>query len=129
RPFCVTLPATNIDNFSAVLVGEAAPEGLDMVTWFEFGPNTNYSSRTPPQPVGSANALVIVTQAVVNLTAGTDYFFRCVASNATGLIFSPPQQFRTAGPNAVTLPPNAAIGTNMILNAAINANGLFTRYW
>ncbi len=129
RPFCVTLPVTNVSNVTVSLTAAANPMGSNMAVWFQWGSTTNYGATTTPQFIGNGSEVVFVTQTLNSLLAGTDYHYRCVASNASGVFFSSDLAFETAGPTAITLPPGAVSATSMNLNGKVDNRGLPTRYW
>lgn len=129
RAFCVTLPVTNFSNVTAELNAAANPAGLPMQVWFEWGATTNYGRTTIPQFAGAGTSVLVVTQALSDLAAGTDYHCRAVASNANERIVSADVQFLTRGPQVQTLPPTALTATSMALNGTVNARGLSTQYW
>jgi hypothetical protein len=64
----------------------------------EYGPSTSYGSSTAILAYPGAGLTALpVSFALSNLTSGTTYHYRLVASNAIGTSFSPDQTFKTAG--------------------------------
>ena len=81
----VTQPADQIMPGNARLNGQANPNGLPTLAWFEWGTSLAYGNATPPQSIGSGTNAVGFSNVLVGLANGTDYHFRARASNAFGL--------------------------------------------
>ncbi len=84
-PAVSTLTASSISATAATINGNANPHGLDTQAWFEWGTNSDLagSSSTTPASVGSGTAVQTFSFPLTGLSGGT-YYFRAVASNATG---------------------------------------------
>lgn len=78
-----TESATNIYAREATLDGSIYPEGLKTTYWFEYGPTTEYGSKTSSQ-VTAGTELVKVSAALKSLSLGTTYHYRIAMSNANG---------------------------------------------
>ena len=101
--------ASSIGSDSATLNGSVNPNGSSTTAWFEYGTNPAFSSysSTTSQSVGSGNSATSVSAVVSGLTAGTTYYFRVAASNASGIIRGSVLTFTTTGKtSSVTISPN-----------------------
>jgi DNA-binding beta-propeller fold protein YncE len=85
-PICTTNAADNIADNSARLNGTVNPNGYDVTScWFDYGTSQSYGiSATVVSLPGSGTSPVSVTANVISLTAGQQYNFRVVATNANG---------------------------------------------
>jgi hypothetical protein len=82
-PVVTTNPGTNVTASSARLNGALDPHGLSTTVYFQYGTTTSYGSRTPNQ-IKTGNNYQNVFASISDLTAGTTYHFRIVATNTTG---------------------------------------------
>jgi hypothetical protein len=62
---------------------------------FQYGPSTAYGQSTPQIPIGEDLISRKVGADVTNLTPGTTYHFRIVATNAIGTTYGPDHTFTT----------------------------------
>src|ERR1700728_1168180 len=69
---------------SATVAALIDPEGLLTTYIVEYGPSTSYGSRTTQFSAGSAEGSVTVNVTLTDLTPGTSYHLRFVASNEAG---------------------------------------------
>jgi hypothetical protein len=129
RAVCVTLPVTNLSNVTAELNAAANPAGLPMQVWFEWGATTDYGQTTAAQAIGDGSSVVLVSQRLSGLAAGTDYHVRVVGSNAIEVIRSLDVAFRTSGPQVQTLPPWTGSAASMTMRGNVDGRGLPTQYW
>jgi hypothetical protein len=97
-PICTTNAADNIADNSARLNGTVNPNGYDVTScWFDYGTSQSYGiSATVVSLPGSGTSPVSVTANVISLTAGQQYNFRVVATNANGTNNGLNQTFTTA---------------------------------
>ena len=81
----ITTVATNIKTTSATLNGIVNPNGLSTTVKFEYGTTTSYGNEVTaiPNPITGANP-VAVNATIADLTPGTMYHFRVVATNNAG---------------------------------------------
>jgi hypothetical protein len=101
-PPTVALAATqNAISTTATLNGAVDPHGRSTNWYFEYGTTASYGSRTPTRNAGSGNGAVAVSEPLSNLTPGTTYHFRLVATNSAGTARSADATFATVP--AVTL--------------------------
>jgi hypothetical protein len=69
---------------SATLNGTVDPRNNTTTWYFEYGTTTGYGSRTPGQRADANTGSRAVSVGVSNLSPGTTYHFRIVASSSTG---------------------------------------------
>jgi len=82
-PVVTTKPATDVSAPLATLNGKLDPHGLSTTVYFQYGTTTSYGSRTPNQ-IKTGNNYQNVLASISDLTAGTTYHFRIVATNSAG---------------------------------------------
>ena len=82
-PVVTTKPATNVTASLATLNGKLDPHGLSTTVYFQYGTTTSYGSRTPNQ-IKTGNNYQNVLASISDLSAGTTYHFRIVATNSAG---------------------------------------------
>jgi hypothetical protein len=78
--------ASNLQGVSALLLGSVNPQGLATTYYFEYGTAAGFAgaAKTPVESVGSGPISRSVRASVASLHPGTIYFFRLVATNASG---------------------------------------------
>lgn len=132
-PSATTFEANPISNDNAVLNGDVNPNGLETSAWFEYGQDNNPSTfaKTDNQAIGSGTASLPIQAAIDNLTAGTTYNYRVVASNSAGTSFGAIDGFTTEllPPVVSTSPANPISNDNAVLNGDVNPKGLPTSAW
>ena len=86
-PTVVTAAASNVSTNSAQLNGNVNANGSATNAWFEWGTNSTLSTfnSTPQQSAGSASANVSMSANLSGLSSDTVYYYRFVATNATGV--------------------------------------------
>ncbi len=95
-PTVGTASAVVISPISVVINCTLNPERLATQVWLEWGTSTNYGNTAVPQSLGSGAIGVSVSQILGDLTAGTPYYCRAVASNAEGITYGANLSFHTA---------------------------------
>ena len=101
RPLVPPVVSTNaaeaIGQTSATLTGSVDPEGLPSTYRFEYGTSIGYGSTWPVLQVyaGSASTSQMVAIGVPNLSPGTTYHYRLVASNEDGTTYGADESFTT----------------------------------
>jgi len=93
-PVVTTNPATNVARSSATLNGTVNPHGLSTTVRFQYGRTTSYGSTTANQ-TKSGNNYQNVSANISDLTAGTTYHFRIVATNSGGTGYGSDKTFTT----------------------------------
>jgi NHL repeat len=96
-PVVSTSGAEALGQTSATLTGSVDPEGLPSTYRFEYGTSTGYGSAWPVLQVyaGSASTSEMVAIGVPNLSPGTTYHYRLVASNEDGTTYGVDESFTT----------------------------------
>ena len=132
-PSATTLDANPVSNDNAVLNGDVNPHGLATTAWFEYAQNPSLSNpmRTDEQAVGSGTTTLTVLATIDNLTAGTTYYYRVVASNSAGTSFGGIDSLTAAllPPVVVTKAAGPISNDNAVLNGEVNPKGLPTSAW
>jgi PASTA domain len=103
-PVAVTGIAQAGDWF-AFLNGTVDPGGLETQAWFEWGPTPALGSSTPVSIVLPGNS-ALVTAEIFNLESFTTYYFRIVATNASGTGVGDTEPFSTLNTEA---PPTCIV--------------------
>ena len=126
------MPATELTLTSETLHGLVYPNGIEMVVYFEHGPDWTYGNATPQINVGS-NALTAAVSAVVSgLTENTVYAFRMVAITGGTTNFGRDEVFRTASLPVILQDPidaSVMVGEPVVLGVeAIGSTPLSYRW-
>ena len=131
-PTATTIAPVSVSATPATLNGEGNPTGLATTLWFEWGTDSalaTYSS-TPTMQAGSGTTSVGTTSTLSGLSAGTTYYFRVAANNASGTSRGTIISFTAgAAPTCATLPANQISATGAKLNGNVTPNGLATTGW
>jgi plastocyanin len=93
-PVVKTDPATNVTASSARLNGTLDPHGLSTTVYFQYGTTTSYGSRTPNH-IKTGNNYQNLFADISELTVGTTYHFRIVATNTVGTRYGTDRTFTT----------------------------------
>jgi alpha-tubulin suppressor-like RCC1 family protein len=98
-PTVTTEGVSGIGPHTATLEGSVNPNGLDTHYYFEYGRNpTLYENDAPALPgsdVGAGSVPVHASVGVAELAPFTTYYYRLVASNATGTSYGAEKEFTT----------------------------------
>ena len=107
-PSVTTGAAASVAASSASLTGTATPNGTDTQVSFQYGTNGTLvgAATTPAQDIGAGTGAVNFTASLSGLTAGTQYYFRAVASSAAGSANGSIGSFTTS---VGTSPPGSAL--------------------
>ena len=85
EPDVTTRSATDVSTNSAVLRGEADPNGEDTDVWFEWGTSSSNLNRdTATEDIGDGTSNESFDARITGLSANTTYFFRAVGENNEG---------------------------------------------
>jgi hypothetical protein len=99
---------SDVSATSATLRAEINPLGIPTTYEFRYGPSAACGGEcvapVPAGSVGSGKSDVTVTQHVQNLTAGSTYHYRVIASNTLGTVEGEPRPFTTQTGGGVVLP-------------------------
>jgi phosphodiesterase/alkaline phosphatase D-like protein len=124
-PTAATNTATSISATTAVLNGTVNANGLATSVSFEWGTTTPFqrSENATPSSV-SGSVATGVSLSLTNLSPGTVYFYRTVATSDGGTVYGAEMSFTTTSLPAVeTLPASSVDITSATLNGNVNANG------
>jgi phosphodiesterase/alkaline phosphatase D-like protein len=135
-PTATTGTTTNITDTRATLAGTVNPRGEETSYSFQYGTTTSYGKQTRLTSVGNGRDDRTVNVDLTDLTPGTEYHFRVIASNASGTATGNDVTFRTTGtapapapkPVATTGSAVAALST-ATLNGTVNPQGRATSYY
>jgi uncharacterized protein YjiK len=130
-PNAVTGAASGVTNSSATLAGQVNPNGQQTAYTFEYGTSTAFGSITPVVALDNADVLEAVTAHPTGLSPDTTYYYRLVATNATGTSSGSVGVFSTGpgGPPVVSTGAASAItSTGATLAATVDAHGIATAY-
>ena len=112
-PKVSTSAASDVSTTGAQLNGSVNPNGFSTTFYFEYGLTSSYGSSTPTSTAGSGTSVLDVSASLDNLTPGTIYLYRLVATSSTGTTYGPDASFATQAPpkspgvpEAHTLMPN-----------------------
>lgn len=113
---------------SATLHANVNPNGATTFVHFELDQDSNFPSpvTTPAQNIGSGTANMAVTQLASGLARGTFYYYRVVASNATGVVTSYTDWFTTLQTTVQTLSAGMVTYDSAVLKGAVNPQELST---
>jgi uncharacterized protein (DUF2141 family) len=135
-PTATTGDATAVTNTQATVAGTVNPQGQLTSYAFQYGTTTAYGQQTSLTSAGSSTAETPVRADLAGLTAGTEYHYRVIATNADGTTVGADRTFRTTGtaPPPPTAPSattgGAAVnGASAVLSGSVNPNGVATSYY
>jgi PKD repeat protein len=106
-PIVTTEGASAISQTAATLSGSVNPNGHAVTScFFEYGTTTSYGSSAPcSSEPGAGTSPVGVSATIGNLTAGTTYHYRVVATSAAGTSDGADATFTTRPLELLTPPP------------------------
>lgn len=114
-PSVNTVGASGMGPMSATLNGVVNGGGLPSSAWFEWGTTTSFNNSTAQNSYGGGTQAYNTT--LVNLSPSTTYYFRSVAQNAQGRVFSNTLSFTTLSSAYIV---NTPVNTpNQILSAEL----------
>ena len=83
KPVVEALEAQAVSSTTAKLVGHVSANGATTTTKFDYGPTADYGTSTADEPLAGEDP-VEVSVDIDNLSPGTEYHFRLVATNSVG---------------------------------------------
>jgi len=95
KPEIDALEAQLVSSTTATLVGYVSANGATTTTKFDYGPTTDYGTSTADEPLVGEDP-VEVSVDIDNLSPGTEYHFRLVATNSVGQTEGADTTFTTA---------------------------------
>jgi hypothetical protein len=113
----------------ALLSGAVVPKSGVTVTYFEWGPTTNYANRTAPSFLSTAPTAVTFQATLGNLMPNTAYHFRAVATNSTGAYYGVDSVFSTPLTSQPSVLTEVSTNTGAVaatVSGNVNPNGLAT---
>ncbi len=96
KPHVITGGTTRVTTSGATLLGRLNPLGFDTQFHFEYGPDTNYGSKTPVTFGGYMITPRSGIATLMGLRPGTTYHYRLVATNEKGTTAGADAVFTTA---------------------------------
>jgi hypothetical protein len=125
-PVAVTGGVTTFGSTSATVTGTVNPGGQPTTWYFEYGQSAGYGTQTASTSAGSDTANASVSATLGDLSPGTTYHYRFVATNASGTARGADGVVKTsaaAAPAVVTGPATGVSGTAATLTGSVNPNG------
>jgi len=101
NPGLQTNQPQSVTPTSALLTGSVDPRGSATTWHFDYGTTTSYGLTTMPRSAGAGFGAQPIGVTVSNLSPGTTYHFRLVASNRAGTTYDGDMAFST--PAAVAI--------------------------
>jgi phosphodiesterase/alkaline phosphatase D-like protein len=130
-PTATTQPATAVTGTAATLNGSVNPEGADTSVVFVYGTDSTLTSgttTTTAQDAGSGSSAAAVNVNLTNLTPGTTYYDRVIATSTAGTTDGTILSFNTLQlpPAATTQAATDVTTTSATLNGSVNPQGSAT---
>jgi len=94
-PSATTGSATSVTSSSATLNGTVNPNGASTSYYFDYGTTTNYGSKTAKTDAGLGTEEVSVGADLTELSEGTTYHFRLVATDRSRTSYGNDAAFAT----------------------------------
>ena len=96
-PSATTASPSGVTATTATARGAAAnPDVVAGTVYFQWGATTAYGSQTPAEPLAAGATGQTVAGVLANLSRGTVYHYRAVASSSDGTSFGADQTFTTS---------------------------------
>jgi len=114
-PAVSTGPATAVTFSSATLTGTVNPQNGETVASFQYGSTPGFGGTTPVTPIGNGHSDVPFSAPISGLTPATKYYYRLVATGASGTANGSVKTFTSAAiPLTVSLAttPNPVVFGN-----------------
>jgi len=128
KPTTHTGTASSVTQTSADLHGTVNPNGSSTTYYFEWGTTTSYGSKSSVKSAGNGNKVVTVDWTAGDLTPGSTYHFRLVATNSSGTTNGADHTF-TTGASVTTGPVTDLSSSGAMLNGTINPNDKKTTWY
>lgn len=139
-PDVTTEAANGVTATGATLNGSVNPNGSPTQAWFQYGTNATLATftETAMQSIGSGTAATPVFATIANLQPVTTYYFRALASSASGTAQGSILSFTTSGARptlgatggTIQCSQNAlALICFTIMASSVNPGGLATQAW
>ncbi len=108
-PSVSTGSASGVGTNAATLAGTVDPNSDATSYYFEYGTTAQYGSQSPTVAAGSGSEPQAVSTSLSNLTPGTTYHYRLVATNSLGTSATTDKTFTTSTTTTTTPPPATTI--------------------
>jgi hypothetical protein len=132
-PSVSTSSSTSIKTSSAVLRGIVDPNGSSTIYQFEWGLAKDvYGAPSAAKSAGRGTAAKAVEFTAKDLTPGTPYHYRLLASNRFGTTMGADRTFKTAGhppPDAITGGVTQLTANSATITGLVNPHGQITTYY
>jgi hypothetical protein len=131
-PAVVTGAVTAFASTSATVTGAVNPNGQPTSSYFEYGRNTHYGSKTAATDAGTGTAAVGVSATITDLAPSMTYHYRFVAANGSGVSHGADGTFTTSpapAPDVATGGASGVSATAATLTGAVNPNGRPTSWF
>ena len=119
-----SVSANGVLATTANLRARVNPRGLATSVRFEYGTTTAYGKVTPEQAIGAGTSTVSVAAAIGELSPGTRYQYRAVATSAAGVTRGGNRSFTTQRvPTGVAITPSTirpVWGTGLTITGTVS---------
>jgi hypothetical protein len=135
RPFppdATTGSASGVSKRSATVNGAVTPWDFATTWRFQFGTTTAYGRQTLTRALAGSTSGAPVFGSLTDLTPGTTYHYRVVASSIYGTVVGLDRTLKTRAatpPGAKTGGASKVTGDDAKLSGKVNPHGLATTYW
>jgi hypothetical protein len=86
---------TAVTDTSATLNGNATPNGEDTQVYFQYGPTTDYGTKTTPVDIGSNGGSAPASAGISSLERSTGYHYQEIIETPTHLLYGSDETFTT----------------------------------
>ena len=131
-PSAITGGTSAVGQTTATLHGTVNPNGSATTYYFQWGLTASYTGSSAQTSAGNGTKAIAVRTTVTQLTPGTTYHYRLVATNASGTALGADRTFRTAGhppPQVTTGPVTVLSASGADLTGTINPSGQTTTWY
>ncbi len=136
-PYATTDTMVSTTSSTAVVSGQANPNGSGTSYWFEYGETTSMGNRTSMQAIGSGFSNISAPGFITGLKTNTLYYFRLSTKNSFATVNGTQYTFRTnttppvqgMAPTVTTTAASNIKKTTATLSGKVNPNGVQTSYW
>jgi hypothetical protein len=131
RPSVYTGGTSSVSDTSATLRGSVNPHGNATSYYFQWGRTVSYGTDSGTRSAGNGTSYVAVTTGAGDLSPGTTYHFRLVASNSSGTRYGADRTFTTHGASSdvSTGPVTDLYSNGAVLTGSINPSGARTSWY
>jgi hypothetical protein len=129
-PAAVTLAPISTGDASATVAGQVNPNAQQTSFTFEYGTSTSFGTISDVVALDDGDGLESVSATLTGLSSDTTYYYRVVATNATGTTVGAVRSFSTGpgGPPVVATGSAAVTATTATLAGTVNPHGSPTAF-